>query len=253
MGNKKGKGKGPKEPKVTLKAAKNATRLTPEGCNSLTLSNMGIITFPICLLNLTDIEELDLSRNLIEKLPDNFGDFSSLKKLDLHSNKLESLPESIGNLMSLTHLNLSNNRLTSEGLPSSLGSLLNLKTLNLGLNQLDMLPSSLEALENLEELALFDNLFDKLPEFLEVLPNLTKVNFIRHLSSQKDGEDTNEKKEVHEKEVHLVHESILCQKCQKNEKEESESDNKEEPNPFSGLTTPNSVAKVNQNEWRIKK
>ncbi|XP_049456170.1 leucine-rich repeat-containing protein 18 [Epinephelus fuscoguttatus] len=263
------KGKGAKGTKLTLKIAKKAIRMTPDGRRRLTLSNMGITIFPKCLLKLTNVDELDLSRNLIQKLPDNIGNFASLRWLDLHSNKLESLPESIGNLVGLTYLNLSNNRLISAGLPSTLGLLTSLKSLNLGMNQLDTLPSTMMALDSLQELGLFDNLFISLPEFLKVLRNLTKLNITRNPLSyvQGDVEGMQQGKSKAEEDGYLVHESSLCRTCLKRCKEQRErptrgggggeggGDRFEEKRirTYQGLMAPNSVAIVSQDVWRVRK
>ncbi|XP_033182244.1 leucine-rich repeat-containing protein 18 [Anabas testudineus] len=267
------KGKAAKGTKVTLKIAKKAVRMTPDGRRRLTLSNMGIIIFPKCIFKLTNVDELDLSRNQIQKLPDNIGNFSSLRWLDLHSNKLESVPESIGNLVGLTHLNLANNRLTSAGLPDTLGLLTSLKSLNLGMNQLDSLPTTMMALDSLQELGLFDNLFINLPEFLKVLCNLTKVNMKQNPLSyiQGDGEGMLDDKCDPEEGVYLVHESSLCRTCLKRCKDQGErlkrgggkggtrggggGDAFEEKRirTYPGLIAPNSVATVSQDVWRIRK
>lgn len=255
------KGKGAKGTKVTVKIAKKAIRMTPDGRRRLILSNMGITIFPKCLFKLTNVDELDLSRNLIQKLPDNIGNFSSLRWLDLHSNKLESVPESIGNLVGLTHLNLSNNCLTSAALPPTLGLLTSLRSLNLGMNQLDDLPPTMVGLDSLQELGLFDNLFINLPEFVKVLRNLTKLNVKRNPLSyiQEDVEGTSEPKE----DMYLVQESSLCRTCLKRCNEQTErlmrggegGDAFEEKRirTYSGLMAPNSVATVNQDVWRIRK
>ncbi|XP_034408327.1 leucine-rich repeat-containing protein 18 [Cyclopterus lumpus] len=258
------KGNGAKGEKLTLKVIKKAIWMTLDGHRRLNLSNMGITIFPKCVLKLTNVDELDLSRNLIQKLPDNIGSFWSLRLLDLHSNKLESVPESIGNLVGLTHLNLSNNRLISGGLPSTLGSLTSLKSLNLGMNQLDTLPPTMEALDGLQELGLFDNLFINLPEFLKVLRNLTKVNMKRNPLSYVQGDSEGMHKEQAEEDVYLVHESSLCRTCLKKCQEQREGftgggggggDVFEEKRIriYHGLMVPNSVATVNQDVWRIRK
>lgn len=266
------KTKAAKGAKVTLKIAKKAVRMTPDGRRRLTLSNMGITIFPKCILKLTNVDELDLSRNQIQKLPDNIGNFLSLRWLDLHSNKLESVPESIGNLVGLTHLNLSNNRLMSAGLPSTLGLLTGLKSLNLGMNQLDTLPTTMVALESLQELGLFDNLFINLPEFLKVLRNVTKVNMKRNPLSyvQGDGEGMLKEKSEPGEDVYLVNESSLCRTCFKKCRQQMERLTKgggragrrggggegfEETRirTYPGLIAPNSVATVNQDVWRIRK
>ncbi|XP_045926193.1 leucine-rich repeat-containing protein 18 isoform X1 [Micropterus dolomieu] len=259
------KGKGAKGTKITLKIAKKAIRMTPDGRRRLILSNMGITIFPKCLLKLSNVDELDLSRNLIQRLPDNIGNFSSLRWLDLHSNKLESVPESIGNLVGLTHLNLSNNCLTSSSLPSTLGFLASLRSLNLGMNRLDSLPPTMVALHSLEELGLFDNLFIQLPEFVKALRNLTKVNMKQNPLSYAQGDG--EKSEP-EEDVYLVHESSLCRTCLKRCKEQTErltrgrigrdgggGDMFEDKRirTYPGLMVPNSVATANQDVWRVRK
>ncbi|KAM4591599.1 leucine-rich repeat-containing protein 18 [Odontesthes bonariensis] len=257
------KRKGAKGTKVTLKTAKKAIKTTPDGRRRLTLSNMGITIFPKCLLKLTSVDELDLSCNLIEKLPDNIGNLSSLRWLDLHSNKLESLPESMGNLVGLTHLNLANNCLTSAGLPSSLGYLINLTSLNLGLNQLDALPPTFKHLDSLQELGLFDNLFLKQPEFVKVLRNTAKVNVRRNpfTYAQGDGEGMTKKESGLKEDVYLVHGSNLCKTCLQKCKAQrgrltrgGGGDTLEEKlkRTYSGLMRPNSVAIINQDVWRIK-
>lgn len=253
------KRRGAKGTKVTLKFAKMAIMTTPEGRRRLKLSNMGITIFPKCLLKLTDVDELDISRNLIQKLPEGIGSILSLQWLDLHSNRLESVPESIGNLVGLTHLNLCNNRLTSGGLPSTLGYLTSLKSLNLGMNQLDDLPPTMVGLGNLQELGLFDNLFINLPEFLKVLGDLSFVNMKRNPLSYLQEEA--EKSET-EEDKYLIHESSLCRSCLKRCKEQVETCTRSEDGEdvleekrmrtYSGLLAPNSVAQVDQDVWRIR-
>ncbi|XP_061766240.1 leucine-rich repeat-containing protein 18 [Nerophis ophidion] len=256
------KRKGATGTKVTLKDAKKALRMKPDGWRRLTLSNMGITIFPQCLFKLTNMDELDLSRNDIKKLPEGIGKLSSLRWLDMHSNKLESVPESIGQLVGLTYLNLCNNRLTSTGLPSTLASLTKLKSLNLGLNKLNALLPTMVALESLQELALFDNLFTRLPEFVKALGNLTKVNIQRNplLKVVEDDEEMETEKSDDEDNVFLVHESRLCNLCFKKCKDPRGNHKKvdcvrsklEEMRSYSGLVTPNSVAAVNQDVWRVR-
>lgn len=248
----------PRRNNVSLKTAKKAIRITPDGRCRLDLRNKGITNFPSWLFKLTSVTELDLSCNQLKKLPDNIGSFSSLRWLDLHSNKLESLPDSIGNLVSLTHLNLCNNRLTSASLPCSMGFLTNLKCLNLGLNQLDSLPPALVALDSLKELGLFDNQLVVIPEFLKDLRNLTKVNIKgnRLLYAKGDGEKVTEKSAPAE-DVYLVHESNLCDTCIKKCVEprrdgEAETLEGKKIKSYPGLMVPNSVAIGNQDQWRIR-
>ncbi|XP_043992472.1 leucine-rich repeat-containing protein 18 isoform X2 [Gambusia affinis] len=260
--------KGGRSERELKKLAKKAINITQEGKRRLIFSKMGLITVPRFLIKMRDLNELDLSRNQIQKLPEAIGTFTSLTKLDLHSNKLESLPESIGSLVGLTHLNLANNCLTTAGLPSSLGFLCNLTSLNLGLNQIDALPSTLEQLAFLQELALFDNCFTEVPEFVPTLQNLIKLNLERNPYAEAEYERIRQEKLDQAEELYLVHENNLCKGCIKKCKAEEEgmlrNEDKaekipekpavleEKRNRFEGLMTPNSVAAVTQDVWRIR-
>ncbi|KAI5606305.1 leucine-rich repeat-containing protein 18-like [Silurus asotus] len=248
-----GKKGGSKGKKITLKMAKKALRVTPEGKRRLDLSNMGIDTFPKCLLKLTDLEEVDLSRNQLRKIPDFIGQLIGVLWLDLHSNYIEQLPKGIGQLETLCHLNLCNNSLDSNGLPADIGSLKNLQTLNLGMNRLSALPPTMASLTNLRELGLFDNMLTVLPECIHLLPNLKKINTKRNpmTYAQRDAKDTRPTEDVY-----LVREEDLCKLCLEKCKEERKrkerkqlSDQSLRKGRFSGLITPNSVARSNQELW----
>ncbi|XP_026997729.1 leucine-rich repeat-containing protein 18 [Tachysurus fulvidraco] len=249
----KGKKGGSKGKKITLKMAKKALRLTPEGKRRLDLSNMGIDTFPKCLLKLTDLEEVDLSRNQLKKIPDFIGQLIGVLWLDLHSNYIEQLPKSIGQLESLCHLNLCNNSLDSAGLPADIGNLRNLQTLNLGMNRLTALPLTMAALTNLRELGLFDNKITVLPECIRMLPNLKKINTNRNpiAYAQRDAKDTRTTESLY-----LVREEDLCKLCLEKCREERQRqerkqllDKSQRRGRLSGLITPNSVARSNQELW----
>lgn len=250
----KGKKSGPKGKKITLKMARNALRLTPEGKRRLDLSNMGIDTVPKCLLKLSDVEELDLSRNQLKKIPDFIGQMTSVHWLDLHSNYVQQLPKNIEQLDSLRHLNLSNNRIDSNGLPAEIGNLRSLQTLNLGMNRLTTLPPSMAALSNLRELGLFDNQLTAIPEYIRALPNLKKINTTRNPIACAQGD----KKDVKASEgLFLVREEDLCEHCLEKCKEGRKrlndqrfSDQSQKRGAFSGLITPNSIAQRNQELWR---
>lgn len=71
---------------ITLKVAKECLQLTLDGKLRLNLSFKGVSVMPKCLPKLCEVEEVDLSRNLIGKIPDFIDYFISLRLLDLHSN-----------------------------------------------------------------------------------------------------------------------------------------------------------------------
>ncbi|KAL1456934.1 hypothetical protein WDU94_001619 [Cyamophila willieti] len=80
--------------------------------NSIDLSNNKISNigknFPV---QLTHIVKLNLSKNLLKSLPDNFGELINLKHLDLYSNKIQTFPLSFGNLKKLEWLDVKGNPL----------------------------------------------------------------------------------------------------------------------------------------------
>lgn len=62
---------------------------------------------------LVTLVKLDLSKNELKELPDNFGELSRLKHLDLYKNELQYLPLSFGKLQALKWLDLKDNPLKS--------------------------------------------------------------------------------------------------------------------------------------------
>ncbi|NXE10851.1 LRC18 protein, partial [Lophotis ruficrista] len=255
----KGKAKGPKGTKITLKIAKNSIRISFDGGRRLDLSKMGITTFPNCILKLADVDELDLSRNMLKKIPSSIQKFQKLRWLDLHSNQLEELPEAIGTLQNLFYLNICNNKLTTKSLPEELNLLKNLRILNLGLNCLDSIPTSLGALNELKELGVFDNALTTIPNSVKKLPKLKKLNAKRNpfTDSTEQEEYADSIKRVDK--LYLVQEKDLCSSCLKTCQYERDKLNKlkdmtSSPSrnlSFPLLFTPNSSAKDNQ-EWRLK-
>ncbi|TPP57503.1 Leucine-rich repeat protein soc-2 [Fasciola gigantica] len=143
------------------------------------------------------VVELDLSYNVVDRLPDSIGEMISLEVLDLTSNRLKnlcqlcspkmipfsrgphiftstkSLPRTIGKLRRLTRLHLEFNQITF--LPLEIGNLAELQLLNLESNQLSRLPSSIGKLSNLMQLKLTDNLLQRLPTEMGQLKRLTHL------------------------------------------------------------------------------
>ncbi|NWI87958.1 LRC18 protein, partial [Pitta sordida] len=254
------KGKGPQGKRITLKMAKNLIRVAFNGRRRLDLSKMGITTFPKCILELADVEELDLSRNMLRKIPNTIEKFQNLLWLDLHSNQLDELPKEIGTLQNLTFLNICNNKLTTESLPEELNLLKNLRTLNLGLNLLESVPTTLGSLKELINIGLFDNALTTIPKSVKNLPKLEKLNVernpLRDLKEEEEHGDSIKRIET----LYLVYEKDLCSSCLKmcqNERDELSKLGDMTPSSsknlsFPLLLTPNSSAKDNQEEWRVR-
>jgi Leucine-rich repeat (LRR) protein len=79
--------------------------LSLRGLVTLRAEQCGLKEFPIELVQLRHLTELDLSQNAIASLPESIVELQELP-LKLGSNRLVSLPESLGALRSLTVLSL---------------------------------------------------------------------------------------------------------------------------------------------------
>ena len=65
-------------------------------------------------VHLSHLTKLDLSKNLLESLPQNFGLMVALQHLDLLGNKLTDLPVSFGDLRALRWLDVKENPLQPD-------------------------------------------------------------------------------------------------------------------------------------------
>ncbi|XP_063047428.1 leucine-rich repeat-containing protein 18 [Engraulis encrasicolus] len=254
--------KGARGPKVTLKMAKGRMKVTADGRCRLDLSRMGLTAFPAVVLKLKGLNELDLSRNQIEVLPASVGQMTGLVSLDLHFNKLDALPDTLAQLTSLENLNLAQNNL--EEVPPCVGQLNSLQQLNLGLNRLQTLPYCLASLPNLTHLSLFDNQFERLPECVTALtPRLQHLSLHRnplnthtHSNSPRPSTAPSAGQRGKQQEADmptLVPASWLCKPClqsAKGHKGRCQEEEEFREGRFLGMTTPNSVAIMNQHIWR---
>lgn len=80
------KGKQGKGKTITLKMALNCIQLTFDEKRCLDLSLKELSTVPKCIEKMCNVEELNLSRNLLKKIPDFINLFTAMRTLDLHSN-----------------------------------------------------------------------------------------------------------------------------------------------------------------------
>lgn len=104
--------------------------------NELDLSLNNLEAVPVKeLAAIPKATHLDLSCNLLVKLPDNFCSLTHLVKIDLSKNQLTELPSDFGRLDNLQHLDLLGNQLKT--LPESFGQLKKLKWLDLKDNPLE--------------------------------------------------------------------------------------------------------------------
>ncbi len=136
----------------------------------LNLAAVGMERVPKCLLDLSSLENLNLSDNLFKELPNWIGELKSLRVLKIAKSNLKKLPEGIESLQNLIKLNIQGNQL--ESLPNSIGNLKSLRILELYKNNLRALPESIGNLRKLETLALYENKLINLHTNIGLLKNL---------------------------------------------------------------------------------
>lgn len=105
----------------------------------------------------SNIKNLSLYGNEIEKLPNFIWKLDQLEVVVLSANKISKLSPQIGNLTNLRTFLMTHNGL--ETLPSSMGNFTKLKYLDLSNNQLQKVPNSLMDLPHLITIKLQNNLF----------------------------------------------------------------------------------------------
>eukprot|EP00002_Diphylleia_rotans_P031711 TRINITY_DN65_c1_g1_i1.p1 TRINITY_DN65_c1_g1~~TRINITY_DN65_c1_g1_i1.p1 ORF type:complete len:430 (-),score=72.04 TRINITY_DN65_c1_g1_i1:453-1742(-) len=146
---------------LNLNLSQNRLRFLPEKFGraplqtsliSLDLSHNMISRLPTSFSNLAGLKELNLMHNSINNL-DGFlflGMMGTLEILKLNWNKLSYLPKSIGDLQALRYFDASCNQIT--GLPQTVDEMHNLRTLLLYQNKISTLPEQFSCLRSMEEL-----------------------------------------------------------------------------------------------------
>ena len=136
--------------------------------NYLEISDTNLTEIPDEMSKLTNLINLALHRNHIEKVGAFFNELPKLKFFDMSFNQLSALPETL--VLEPVHtLNLSNNKLSSLG---KMSSAVNLSILHLEHNELEALPEGLDALPHLLEIHAGNNLLKSLPDNLNTFPAL---------------------------------------------------------------------------------
>jgi Leucine-rich repeat (LRR) protein len=130
---------------------------------------------PTSLADLTHLEFLNLSNNLLTAVPEWLCGLTHLRSLDLSSNQLAALPDGLGQLTQLQSLEVYGNELRS--LPDLKG-LKDLSLLNIGGNGFDVFPIQLRKLEFLKHLLIHDNLLTAIPSWISELRYLDQLTVV---------------------------------------------------------------------------
>jgi Leucine-rich repeat (LRR) protein len=195
----------------------------------LQLNNLGLRTLPDDVLKkLTWLEELDLSGNKLESLPQPIDKLQQLKSLNVsHNENLLDLTDKLGSLSQLTHLdvsydpnllflpatigrlsrletlNASHGLLTTEALPDSLRNLTHLKTADFSFNRFTKIPSSVTGIRSLESLDFSHNRISDLTRDIEnathlksLFLNNNEISLIGFTPEHVDGSSTSILREV---------------------------------------------------------
>ncbi|WP_462318464.1 C10 family peptidase, partial [Marinilabilia sp.] len=109
----------------------------------------------------SSLEYLDLSNNLIDKLPDNLDNLLVLETLKLDNNNLQALPDGLANIVHLKNLDAANNQLTY--IPDNLGQSRMLETIDLSNNRLTSIPEALGNCDKLYEILFNNNRIERFP------------------------------------------------------------------------------------------
>ena len=153
----------------------------------LLLYNNRLENVSVVITAFSNLSVLDLSNNLVRRLPEGLAFMTGLTQLFLRNNLIgdNDFPKSLESLRSLRDLNLSGNRLTTipravlqiptlrnlfvggnriEEVPAGIRALKRLRVLYLGGNRVRRLPPQICQLKHLHALILCDNLLESLPD-----------------------------------------------------------------------------------------
>ncbi|KAL4634869.1 leucine-rich repeat-containing protein 39 isoform X2 [Arapaima gigas] len=158
------------EDRITLAKLKEKV-VTEDGRVILRIEREEWKTLPTVLVQLCQVQEWQLHRTGLQKIPRFIARFENLMVLDLSRNSITEIPKEIGKLIKLRELLLSYNRVSS--VPEELCCCENLEKLELAVNRnLEELPAQLSELKKLYHLDLSMNQFTTIPDCVVDLPAL---------------------------------------------------------------------------------
>ncbi|KAK2491154.1 hypothetical protein MC885_017600 [Smutsia gigantea] len=158
--------------RVILKIEKEEWKTLPSSLLKLSnqlqewqLHRTGLLKIPEFIGRFQNLIVLDLSRNTISEIP------RGIEKLELAVNRdICDLPQELSHLLQLTHLDLSMNNFTT--IPPAVLNMPALEWLDMGSNRLEQLPDTIERMQNLHTLWLQRNEITCLPEAISNMKNL---------------------------------------------------------------------------------
>ena len=119
------------------------------------LDGLDLLEIPEKIYELTNLQILILSSNLLTKISSEISKLTKLEEIYLNRNMITELPEEIGELKKLRKLILSENKI--KRLPNNFYNLVNLEIFNIISNKLEVISDDILKMSNLEYLYLRDN------------------------------------------------------------------------------------------------
>lgn len=142
----------------------------------LDMSRNSLQKVPQCLYNLSNLQRLNLSENDITELSTEIEFLKKLEVLNLSRNKLAALPPLICKLSQLRRLYLNDNLLDFDGIPGGIGKLGSLEIFSASNNRLEMIPEGLCRCGSLKKLNLSSNRLITLPDAIHLLSDLDQLD-----------------------------------------------------------------------------
>ena len=140
----------------------------------LILQSQGAVAFPKEILRITDLTDVNLSRNLLENIPEEIESLTALCTLTIEDNMLHSLPTALSACTTIFELRLSGNQLYD--LPDSFGNFSRLSILDLSNNQFANIPEILQKLVTLTTLLMAGNSIRVIPAWISSLTRLRTLS-----------------------------------------------------------------------------
>jgi leucine-rich repeat protein SHOC2 len=139
----------------------------------LDVKGLGLIQFPVEILDVSALRAVDASDNQIRDLPDDLNRLTNLSRLNLGHNLLELLPPGVRFLTALTYLSVACNRL-AEVCPE-LGACGRLKELDLSNNKLVTLPHTIGNCIQLKNVQIQGNYIQVLPPSMSLASSMVSL------------------------------------------------------------------------------